>query len=542
MMVLLAFEVLWVSLLFVAALLTLGLRRKSRIAAFFICAAGIGLPLILLGLLTAITGMVRFAANSALSGSTAFWWALGLLVCYIVGAFVIRYWAVRRDAAVIRRAFSWPLARIARSLLLMAFFTAFTLWNVNLQIKMEVQALRSEAGTIAFIVVPRPVPDSANAAPLYKQAQASFIASAADADKVAGGDALYGGLNAPSPAVTAYLQRHQKTLELLRRAADLPACRPDYDFLHPDMQAALDQLPQYRVGSNLLGTAAQTEAVTGNVELALDDCRRMYAVGGHAGSIPMIVSGMMTIAIDASASQTVAKVLPSVRTSAQLEHFVAPDPMVLTREFETALQGDEAYSLASICDLASGTYTNNSHNGSRIAGSAIWLMWLQADAAITRTNLHRFQQLASRPYYESIDELNRLKARAQPGPGNGLMSMILIPSMASTFPKMVAAQALRSGVDVAIAATRYRLDHGEYPATDDALAPAYLAAIPLDPFDGKPLRLKKSADGSLTIYSVGEDLIDNGGDVVRTDDKKATDVGVVLLTPAATSVGTRPAP
>jgi hypothetical protein len=37
-----------------------------------------------------------------------------------------------------------------------------------------------------------------------------------------------------------------------------------------------------------------------------------------------------------------------------------------------------------------------------------------------------------------------------------------------------------------------------------------LAAVPLDPFDGAPLRYKQLADG-VVIYSVGTDQVDDGG-------------------------------
>ena len=38
----------------------------------------------------------------------------------------------------------------------------------------------------------------------------------------------------------------------------------------------------------------------------------------------------------------------------------------------------------------------------------------------------------------------------------------------------------------------------------------YLKAVPLDPFDGKPLRYKKLSPGYV-VYSIGEDLSDDGG-------------------------------
>ena len=44
--------------------------------------------------------------------------------------------------------------------------------------------------------------------------------------------------------------------------------------------------------------------------------------------------------------------------------------------------------------------------------------------------------------------------------------------------------------------------------------PAQLKQVPLDPYDGKPLRYRLRADGAV-VYSVGPDLIDDGGKFVR---------------------------
>jgi len=55
---------------------------------------------------------------------------------------------------------------------------------------------------------------------------------------------------------------------------------------------------------------------------------------------------------------------------------------------------------------------------------------------------------------------------------------------------------------VAIAAERHRLRHGTWPATADELVPEFLTDMPLDPFDGKPIRYKRLPDG-VVVYSVG---------------------------------------
>jgi hypothetical protein len=66
---------------------------------------------------------------------------------------------------------------------------------------------------------------------------------------------------------------------------------------------------------------------------------------------------------------------------------------------------------------------------------------------------------------------------------------------------------LRTG----IALERYRLKTGSMPDRLDALVPSYLPAVFSDPFDGAPLRYRRQADGSPHVWSVGGDLVDEGG-------------------------------
>ena len=62
-----------------------------------------------------------------------------------------------------------------------------------------------------------------------------------------------------------------------------------------------------------------------------------------------------------------------------------------------------------------------------------------------------------------------------------------------------------------LALRAYKLDHGTYPATLSALAPACLKAVPDDPFAlSGPLRYKRTRGGYL-LYSVGPDGKDDGG-------------------------------
>ena len=63
----------------------------------------------------------------------------------------------------------------------------------------------------------------------------------------------------------------------------------------------------------------------------------------------------------------------------------------------------------------------------------------------------------------------------------------------------------------ALAVERYRRAHGgAAPDSLDALVPAFMPAVPMDPFSGKPLVYKREAAGYL-LYSVDTNRVDDGG-------------------------------
>lgn len=58
---------------------------------------------------------------------------------------------------------------------------------------------------------------------------------------------------------------------------------------------------------------------------------------------------------------------------------------------------------------------------------------------------------------------------------------------------------------------RYRLANGARPDSLDALVPAFAAEVPIDPFDGRPLRYGARTDGGHTLYAIGPNQSDDGG-------------------------------
>ena len=64
---------------------------------------------------------------------------------------------------------------------------------------------------------------------------------------------------------------------------------------------------------------------------------------------------------------------------------------------------------------------------------------------------------------------------------------------------------------LACALERYRLAHGSYPVSLDALAPEYLTKLPNSPITGKPMNYSLNTDGSFLLWSPGWDLKSLGG-------------------------------
>jgi len=75
-----------------------------------------------------------------------------------------------------------------------------------------------------------------------------------------------------------------------------------------------------------------------------------------------------------------------------------------------------------------------------------------------------------------------------------------------------------------LALREFRLRHGAYPTKLDELAPAIVAAVPVDPFSEQPLRYRRQGNGYV-LYSVGPDLNDDGGTPIPSGAANASSKG-----------------
>jgi hypothetical protein len=72
-------------------------------------------------------------------------------------------------------------------------------------------------------------------------------------------------------------------------------------------------------------------------------------------------------------------------------------------------------------------------------------------------------------------------------------------------------QTLVNEAFIACGLERYRLAHGQYPKTLEALVPQFAEKLPHDIVGGQPLKYHRTADGQFVLYSVGWNETDDGG-------------------------------
>jgi hypothetical protein len=527
-------ETMFASLLWVGLLLACAARLKhkwaSRLTKGIAAVFPFGVAFAALG---AITATLKFWVH--LQGSW-FGYAVSLFVTYAVGSIILFVLAGRPGAPGFgRAAASWPRSRLALGFLTVVAVGTMTFWNMDLEVRAQAASLSNEAGAMMLSISPPAIPDSQNAALVYEKAFARLHA-----------DKTIGVLDSPlspdhpdtdSPVVVAFLKHHETTIKLLRKAAKMPDCRFDHDYAHPSISMMLPELYPARNAGKLLSLHARSECSRGHVDSAVADIDAIFQLGKAVGSEPIVVSYLVAASLESMAIEALGDVLPAVSTQEQLAGLQIGEDSSDARMLARSLRGEEGFGLTLFADLAGGRTDfvylialmtpekpERNYSGAidLIAPALMRIFLIPDDVAGYRELLEGYQKSAAEPYYQTNSGAEPLRSL----PRRGLITSVIAPGLSNTLLGGARAQAIHAGAQIAIAMTRYRLDHGTLPNSPELLVPNYLDEIPLDPFDGKPMRLVHKNDQWI-IYSVGPDGNDDGG-VPYDHQSKKGDIPFIL--------------
>jgi hypothetical protein len=325
-----------------------------------------------------------------------------------------------------------------------------------------------------------------------------------------------------------------EALKTADRLADMPRGRHRiHHERNPIMTLLPDQQESRRIVS-LLAYEAMRQSQKGDSKKALAACCAALNAARSLGDEPYIISQLIRIAGVVVTCQAIERTLgqgePPPEEMSKLQKLLENEDAnssllattrgeraVLHQVFEGVERGEIPLNLLE--GLTSGGPSRGDSQSDRLKNLAItlWRMDTREDHALFLSLMNRRVEEVKRPLHEQValekawDE--EVRTRLAP-PSRAVLTRLLLPAMQKFSEAFRREHAYLRCASVALAAERYRRDKKIWPQSVDQLSPQYLSSVPLDPYDGKPLRYKRKIDGVI-IYSIGQDVVDNGGNLDR---------------------------
>ncbi len=317
--------------------------------------------------------------------------------------------------------------------------------------------------------------------------------------------------------IADYLSDNAESLRLLNQAAAMKACRYPVVFSNGFM-TKLPHLAKVRHAAQLLELESIHEAEEKQSVSAATAVATLLGVARSLDREPCFISCEVEASIKSSAMESLERVLSKVSLSdSQLVSLAVAIQESASRESMTrAFAGERAMGISWFigddASSAEGFITGmvGQFGARAFVSLADFTGILQEDEKVY---LDFFQRFVSATQLHPPDSIAAsLAADVDVGQVHAwhlLLDLMLVGRAEivitgeATNMKMTAAQ-------VALAIECYRLTNNRLPEQLDDLVPRFLPAVPMDSFDGKPLRYKRLTEGYV-VYSVGNDREDNGG-------------------------------
>lgn len=333
---------------------------------------------------------------------------------------------------------------------------------------------------------------------------------------------------AAGEGVLQALQPYEPVLAEIRTALGRPHARFGVVYDVPDPSAIL--LPHLAVLRTLtqLGSLRATAALaTGRAGAAVGDIEMMLDLADTLRSEPILISYLVRLAMVQMACQALWEGLGSrAWTEAELARLQARmERFDLLADLRRAMRGERAFGNAMIAAYQRGVAHPAEAMGSVEPGRPVVPLMPSGWWYLERVNYNRLFEdylLAGldQPHCDPA-ALARLEQGLTHDMAMGwklllrhqVMANLLLPALSRAVEKGAHMQAVVSLGVVACALERHRLATGALPAELAALVPGRFARLPVDPIRGGALQYRREPGDHYTIYSIGWDLKDGGGEV-----------------------------
>jgi hypothetical protein len=369
-------------------------------------------------------------------------------------------------------------------------------------------------------------PTGQNAATIILEATAALRITDADSNSLS--LPRIGNVQLPQPdkpipadmkaAITEFIQRNEPALGLFGQAAQFQQSRYPID-LNQGKSVLLPHLLKLKQAAKILELSSVSHAVAGQSGEAGDDLLTSFALARSLESEPVLISQLVRVACDSIAVDALEQILNRITLSTHtldqlqdsLRQYEAREAMGLG--FTRAFVGEQVSDLSAF-EMAPDQYLTVPDNATpeeRKKFEIEIMETMKMDRNYCQTTFDRALALRSRPFPGRLSQDVFAEAEIAATNKNLRLSCLFFAALDAIAPKEAGDLANLRLAQTAIALEKFRSDHANrYPDALTELTPNYLPSVPADPFDGKPLRYRKTGEGYV-LYSIGRNLKDDGG-------------------------------
>lgn len=299
-------------------------------------------------------------------------------------------------------------------------------------------------------------------------------------------------------------------------AVQLARTMKEHPFGHRELvlkpnpiETLLPDTQDTRLVADLLRWDVVLATEDGDARRAADDLLALLNTARSIGDEPTMISQLVRIAIRAITVNAIERCFAQNTSPPNLVELQA----ALTAEAEEPLllygvRGERAMTdrlfenmqkdVVRPDDLSKGATGNNPLGG---LGWWRYRANLPAEHAFALEWLSKYVEIAKRPVHEQPPLIAAIPE--PPNDGQHVLTRLLLPAVDRVAHAHWRSTAQLRCAVAGIACERFRQQHKRWPNALNELVPAFLPAVPLDPFDGQPLRYSKWEDG-VVVYSVGK--------------------------------------
>ena len=336
----------------------------------------------------------------------------------------------------------------------------------------------------------------------------------------------------PAADVLLALSKFDSAIEELRQASQRPYANvpiPYEEGLSASASTLLPYLANLKRCAQVLQLHAVAELADGQNAKALDDVKLLLYLNNSLRNSPFLISHLVRIAIEAIGLQPIWEGLAEHKWSD--EQLVALDAELgkldFLADYEFAMRGERAFAIASFENQRlTREIISGQENGSLVTNSLRFMpsaYFYQNELAFARMQQQWLLPLVdtnSRIVLPAALQRAEISVHAEQKHYSPykVQALMLFPAIGRAVEKIAAIQSSIDLARIACALERYRLAHGQYPETLDALAPQFIGKLPHDIINGQPLHYRRTDDGKFLLYSVGWNETDDGGQVAFKKD------------------------